>query len=376
MKKWVILILVVLGGLLLALQYVSRRRETTAVSPPPPVQSEESGTSLPASSTNYVSPDTTPGPEAGWDVNYQSTLILPAVKTDYKGACQGGSLEEMRRTHGRFWGIGAKDVAFNFEETMRMYELLGSYVGCVAVARQNLAQCDTLPDDIASDSKKVDAAFTPRYRCREQASNALFYAYMAGKVSDPSFCQSAVSYWRSENTSKISVPDFCKAAGGGMKDAVAFLAKYMPPNVKNQGMPTSASSCGGDAACLAIYENYNAVRKDNADACQHPSNGYCEAAITRVPAPCETIVREMSQTYCSYVAKVKKGSGGYIGLSKEEVKTYSTQQAVRIAAEAEERRKKAEEESRLRNEEADQKKQNEKIQEEVNKQAKKILRKE
>ena len=373
MKKWVILILVILGGLLLALQYVASKREKAMVIPAEPVQSEPIGVALPASSTNYTSPDMAGGN------NYQSNLFLPAVQSDYTGACQGGSLEEMRRTHGSYWGLGSKDAAFNFEETMKMYELMANYVGCVAVARENPALCDSLPNDLSSDSAKVDAAFTPRYRCREQAANMLFQAYMAGRITDPASCKDSVSYWLPENAARISVPDFCKAAGGGMKSAGDFLAKYMPAKYKSQRdkfMPASKSSCGGDEACLTVFETYNAIMNGKADACPRSSNGYCEAVITRVPAPCEAIVREMSKDYCSYVTRVKKVSGGYIGMTKEDIKTYSAQQALRIAAAAAEQQKKAEAESQQRNEAERQRKANDKAQEELNKQAKKLLGKE
>ena len=373
MKKWVILILVILGGLLLALQYVARRNEKAMVMPARTAPSEQQGVALPASSTNYASSDMA---MSGDSNSYQSSLFLPAVQSSYIGACQGGALEEMRRTHGRYWGVGSRDAAFNFDETMKMYELVGNYVGCVAVARQNLSLCDTLPEELSSDSKKVDSAFTPRQRCREQAANMLFEAYMAGKVSDPVYCQTVVSYWLPENSARISVADFCKAAAGGMKSAGDYLAQFMPSKYKSQrdkAMPPTRSACAGDDQCLAIFDAYTAVMNGNADACPRSSNGYCEAAITRVTAPCEGIVREMSKDYCSYVERVKKASGGYIGMSKEEIKTYSAQQSLKIASEAAERQKKAEAESQQRNEAERQRKANDKMQEEMNKQVKKLL---
>ena len=357
MKKWVILILVFLGGLLLVLQYFAGKREKSVIVPSGSAQTEPLGVALPPSSTEYAATDMAPMPEYAGGASDYSRLNLPQVQSNYKGACQGGSLEEMRQTHGRYWGYFAKDTPFNFNETQKMYDLMAGYTGCVAAARQSISLCEALPGELPAGEIKVDISFTPRYKCREQVFNALFGAYMAGKVKDPVFCQGAVSFWKPENAAMISVPDFCKAAADGMDSAYSFLARYMPPSYKSQGkkfMPTSKSSCGGDAACLAIFQTYNAIQNGDAAACPR-SDGYCEAIITRAPASCENIVREMSGNYCSYMTRVKKVAGGYIGMSPEAIKADIAQQAL------------------LKKEADQQKKDNEKIQAELNKQVKKML---
>ena len=343
MKKWVIFSLIVLGCLLLALQYFAGKREKVVVLPLKAAPNEQTDVPLPPSSANYVGGNSNDG-----------GLILPVVQSNYKGACPGGSLEEMRLTHGRYWGYLTKGVAVNRTETQKMYDLLANYVGCVAVAQDNLDICDTLPGEMSAGVVTVEASISPKYKCRERGTNALFGAYMAGKVKDAASCQGVVSYW-GKNAAGLSVPDFCTAAAGGMERADSFLAEHMPSMAPGQFMKASLS-CSG-SGCLPSFKMYNAVKKGSSDACPRPSDGYCEALITKTPASCDKIVQEMSEEYCSSVARVNKITGGYIGMTQAEMETDIAQQ-------------------KLKKEEAErQKKENEKIQAAVDKQAKILLNK-
>ncbi len=354
MKKWGIFVLVVLGGLLLILQYFAGRRAQSISISSKSAQSEQTGAALPLSSTDYVEPGGAIG--LGDAVGDGGGLILPKVPTNYQGACLGGSLEEMRLTHGTYWGSRVEEGSFDFGETQKMYDMMASYVGCVAVARENIALCDTLPAEVTQGKDKWDAASTPKYKCQELATNTLLLAYIAGNVKNSAYCRKTLSSWQPKDVARISVPDLCKAgAEGGMSGASDYLIKRMPPEVKgqiNKSLPSSASSCGGDAKCLVTFQIYSAIKNGNVAGCPSSSDGYCEARITGNPASCENIVHEMSRNYCSYVERVKKVTGGFIGMSKEAIKAkVSPKQLSKEEAEKEALRQKLAKE--LKRQEAD-----------------------
>lgn len=341
MKKWGIFVIVVLCGLLVALQFFSRK---SAVSVPAPSgqQHEEVGVSLPPSATGYVVPETvTPKPAPVAITAVQGTgdyasLMLPALPVSYMGACQGGSLEEMRMTHGKYWGYFARNLAFSFEDTRRMYDYTAAYVACSALARGSVELCGSMPGKTTAPGMKVDAKMGLSGQCKHKATPILFLAFLASKNKNSASCYSAISGWSQKILNKISVPDLCAAASQGLPQVREYLMKAVPDHDRKikRFLPLSKSDCGSNAACQERFATYKALKDGDVSECPRSSGGLCEAAVTKSAAYCQPVVAEMSKFYCATVEKVKKEHKGYIGMTAQEIKAETDQaQAEKKAAE-------------------------------------------
>jgi len=84
--------------------------------------------------------------------------------------------------------------------------------------------------------------------------------------------------------------------------------------------PEKAADCRKDQDCMSRYSTYAALKSGNGAACPKGTDAHCKALIERSVEPCDKVLQDMSQFYCATVAKVKKATGGYIGLSKDELK--------------------------------------------------------
>jgi hypothetical protein len=361
MKKWGILVLVLMGAGLLYMQYFMKKSDKPALTTmqQTPLVQEPAGVSLPAAATaQYVAPMAAVSYIAG--AGDYNDLQLPKVPTNYTGACQGGSLEDIRLSHGKYWGYFAKNNPVTGEETKKIYDYMSSYVGCVAAAHDNIGLCLALPDEAQVGDTKIDSVGSLSNACRGKTNPLLFTNFMAGKAKSSGSCYSMVSGWPKKGLAKISVPDFCEAVSKGMESGKAYMLKVNPKKAETfrKLFPISKASCGGDADCMDNLALYNAVKDEKAAECPRSKKVYCEAMVAKSAIPCEEIVRDMSRFYCDAVARTRKKSGGFIGMSKEEVKAEieKVEAAKKLAAQ--------------------QRKAMDKITEDVNKSAKKILKKE
>jgi len=359
MKKWVILVLVLLGGLLLSLQYfINKGEKKGAVRTGTPT--EELGVALPPASTGFVMPEATYTEGAG-DYN---NLVVPKLLTQYKGACAGGSLDEILLAHNKLWGyfVPKANAAFEFKESETMYGFMKDYTACVAAARADVTLCDTLPAEINTDLVKIPRDLGLRRQCRRLATPTLFAGHLLGKANDASICQATLDDLQPQALARINVTDYCQASDKGLTSFRAYLFKVMPdPSAAkeiNRSIPSSKSDCSGDASCLSRGLTYEAIKSGDASACPAANQAPCAGFITKSAFACEAVIKDMSKAYCASVERIKKKSGGYVGLSKEE-----------MMADIEQIKLKKAEEDR-------QKKEAEKLLQEVNKKAKKILGKE
>jgi hypothetical protein len=324
MKKWSVLVIIVLCGLLLSLKFLSRKNSAELSVPVAPAQ-EESGVALPAAATGYVAPETAPAAatvvpyvEGAGDYN---GLMLPPLARAYAGACQGGSLEDMRSTHGRYWGYFAKNIPFSFEDTRKMYDYTASYVACSAVARGSVELCSSLPGEASAGGMKVDGKMSVSYQCKDKANPILFLAYLAGKNKSTADCYSALAGLNQKILSKVSVSDLCDAASRGMGPLKKYLMKAIPDRERKIRMmfPDSRSECDGSQDCLDSLAAYTAIKDANPSECPRGVRALCEAVILRSADPCAAVVRDMSSFYCATVEKVKKAHGGCIGMTSQDI---------------------------------------------------------
>lgn len=393
MKKWVILVLVLLGCLLLAMQYLMNKKAPGPVPPGTTAQGEPTGVPLPPSATGYGMPEM-PLPPPADTLGDPNQLNLPDVVTAYKGACDGGSLAEMKATHNRYWGLRAKETPFNPDDTKKMYGFVADYIGCVAVARESPVLCNTLPP--AKPPEKPEAAGRPeqqpppmekdglRPNCRRKVNSVMFIAYVAGKSKNSDACRAVLAGWKPEILAKVSETEFCAAAAKGMDAVNDYMQKAVGKKKKKivkkderarQRFSSSESACEGNAECLNGVRLYNAIKSGDSSRCppllprkeqggKSPAgatkgaDSFCEAAITKSAQSCEPIIKEMSKFYCAAMEKTKKKTGGFIGMSKAEIDNAIAQKKLQIAEE--DRRKK----------------ESDKIGIEVNQNVRKILKKE
>ncbi|OGR52819.1 MAG: hypothetical protein A2049_06860 [Elusimicrobia bacterium GWA2_62_23] len=365
MKKWTILTIAVLAAILLVMQYLIEKKKVAMSESGQQAGSAEQqlGVALPESATTYTGaavdnyvPDYVGGAQYG-------TITMPTIQSTYKGACEASSLQDMLASHDKYWGFLARDAAFNQNETQKMYDYLADYTACQAAARTDASLCDSLPSDVQIDGKKVDVRITPNYRCRTKTVSLFFEAYRAGNISGDSYCRLGVGTFDKQDLERFSVPEFCSVLPKGQEAIEGFLLKAFAvdsPEAKARvrgAFPVKEGDCAKDKECLTKYELYNAVKKARPDACPNDYVQQCRALAERSAVPCEKTLQEMSKFYCAAVARVKKASGGYIGLSKEEAKVELDKLKAQRA-------------------EADEiKKQQQKIMEEVNKQVRETLKK-
>jgi len=362
MKKWTILTIAVLAAVLLVMQYLIEKKKVAVIESGQQAGSAEQqlGVALPAGATTYTGaavdnyiPDYMGGAAYG-------SIALPTIQSSYKGACEASSLQEMLATHDKYWGFQARDAAFNQDETQKMYNYLADYTGCQAAARTDVSLCDSLPSNVQIDGKKVDVNITPNYRCREKSILVLFEAYLAGTLAGDGYCRLEMSYWPKEDLARVSAPDYCAAAQKGPEQAAAYIRGVYPEipvaDIARK-YPARKTDCGGDSGCLEKFLLYQAMKSGKSSGCPPGYGPLCQALTERSALACEKTLQEMSKFYCAAVARVKKVSGGYIGLSKEEAKVELDKLKAQRA-------------------EADElKKQQQKIMEEVNKQVRETLKK-
>jgi hypothetical protein len=357
MKKWTILAIVVLAAALLLLQRRSEKRNDPIGGSPMPVV-EQVGVVLPEGATSYAGRQTdNSSPQAVGGAVYGG-ITLPAIQSAYKGACLGASLQEMLSTHDKYWGFFARNTAFNEVETQKMYNLLADYVGCHAAARADAALCDSLPGADERDGQKVPQEVTPSFMCREKTVALLYEGFRVGLVKDDFPCRATISRWGKSYQEKVSAPEFCKNVSQGRTAALPYLLKNFTMAEIGNGLPLSEKDCGKDEDCLRKYALYKGLKSGNYRLCPAEYEMSCKALLESSAAPCENILKEMSQHYCNSVARVKKKTVGFIGMSKEEIKA----EIERVKAEKSETDATKKEEDRL--------------QAEVNKQVKEMLKKE
>lgn len=363
MKKWAIFVVVVLAAALLLLQYAAEKKKG-AMQPPAssmPAPEQPMGVALPSDASKPV---TTP---AAMD-NYMSqsgggSLAIPLIQTSYKGACEGGSLNDMLATHDSYWGTFAKDTPFSPAESQKMYGMMEDYVSCQAAARTDVSICDSLPGAANKDGIKVPLESSPSFACRKKTTLVLFEAYMAGGIKGDSYCRLFLSNFDQTDLARFSVPEFCENIAKGPENAAPFLLKAFapaPPEAPAKialDFPVKESDCKKDQDCLIKFRLYSAIKKGRPADCPADYKAQCQALVDRSIAPCEKTLQDMSKFYCTAMARVKKTTGGYIGASKEAIAS-DIQKAKAAKLEAD-----------------NQKKEQEKLQAEVNKRVKEALKK-
>lgn len=360
MKKWGVLGLVILGGLILALQYRINKSEKTVVVPPQPVPADQVGVALPSAATGYQPA----GPSNTAAARNYSSISVPTAQSAYPGACPDASLAGILAAHGTNWGhsVPKENVALEFKENEMLYDFLGDYAACVAVARADIGVCDTLPGEPDTEGVKDLREMSLYARCRKKTGGMMSYAYWAGKVSGTGLCNALLAGIPSKMAEKVSHPDFCAAAAKSQAAARDFMYNSLPDKKQQdkirRALPDSNEPCDGKADCLQRRILYKAIKDGKASACPRAHSPHCEATISRATLPCEAIVKDMSKAYCEAVERIKKKSGGFIGVSRDEMQSRIAQLKARKASEEL------------------QKKEDEKLLIEINKKAKKILGKE
>lgn len=170
LKKWLVLaaaLLLASAGALQLLRHKTPEPAGPASAPPP-----QELVTIPGGGKLYAIPGEFSAVPAGTaaPVTYGA---LPTIKDKIydQGPCKGGSLNEILTSHGRIWGEQARHGAFLNTETEEIYDLSGSYLACVGLARRAPAFCDYLPAGSRGEKGGEKRSNSPNYKCKELYSS-------------------------------------------------------------------------------------------------------------------------------------------------------------------------------------------------------------
>lgn len=170
MKKWPVLAAALLLAAAGALQLLRHKTQATfgPASAPPPQEL----VTLPGGGKLYAIPGEFSAVPAGTAAP-ATYGALPTIKDKIydQGPCKGGSLNEILTSHGRIWGELARHGAFLNNETEDIYDLSGSYLACVGLARRAPAFCDYLPAGSRGEKGGEKRSNSPNYKCKELYSS-------------------------------------------------------------------------------------------------------------------------------------------------------------------------------------------------------------
>lgn len=371
MKKLIIGVVVILAAALIGLKYFAAKKQAVETSPPPGISVEQQGVALPAGAKDYAAPDSMSSYSPPQATGSFELLALPAAALDLKGACDGGSPKEIMENHGKTWGyFTGRNLAFEPLKTQDIYNHVWDYYACTAASRQDSTICSELPGENVKDAVKFGVPMynplregmkpgtlmTPMGQCRSKTVEFLFKAYAAGKVNDRQNCIEYMSETGSDFQAKISPAEFCAL---NPEKGLALIKERMPDiyPMAEKTMAISKKACGFNAECLANNALWEGLTTGNPAKCPDAYKLSCAALAQRSPAPCAAILADMSKKYCAYLKELLKKSGGYAGVTPEDVKK----------ALAEEARKKAEEELLRKQAEATMKQINENVRKQMGK---------
>ena len=355
MKKSVIIVVVGLLALILFLQYKQRKNAVPMdISGNTAVQGSDglpAGVPLPTEATAYAAPSSTNSRPATFTPSAPALFVPPAamagrgpiatIPSDFAKSSiypGGGSLNDILAAHGKTWGYSAFNPgSFTKEENDAVYGLLAKYFSCTAVAYGKMEMCNYVP---GVQNVKIDKYFTtPNYQCMDPAVKVLFYGYAAGKFQSAKPC---FQYFKGDNVAGARVPpDFCEGAGQGFdfvcnhKDAGKNKARC------HEAFPSSREDCKS-SECLDNFSLYSALKDNNMSGCPENYMSECSAFFTKSPSICSVILEKLGGIYYPTLAAHEQSD------SKEMVKKR----------------------------EAALKKEEQKLQDEINKKAKKALGKE
>ncbi len=353
---------------MVGLKYFAAKNQVGMPQPATQPQAEQQGVALPPGSTDYIPPS--PMPTSAQATGSFEQLALPAAALDLKGACEGGSPKEIMENHGKTWGyFTGRNLAIEPIKTQDIYNHIWDYYACTAASRQDSSICSELPGENVKDvakfgvpsfenpkvDSKIGAFMTPMDLCRKKTVLFLFKAYAAGKAKDQRNCLDFVSEQPSEGQPPLfaNPAEFCTAVSKGFDSAFSYIKKKMPQAYPpaERLMAITADVCGSDAACLADHDLWTGLFTGNPAKCPDAYKPNCAALLQNSPGPCAPILADMSQKYCAYRKEQMKKSGGFFGVTPEEVKESLAEAA----------RKKAEEERLRKQEETTTKQVNEKV---------------
>jgi len=324
MKKLIIGVVVVLAAALIGLKFFASKEQASVQSTAPSaVQPEQQGVALPTAAKDYSA--------AGAESVYVPTqaqgsyelFTLPASVMALKGACEGGSPREIMEAHGKTWGhFTGRRAAFDTNQKQEIYTFIASYYACLSLARQDITTCNELPGETDVNGFKITLDDSPLGLCRNMAADMLFRAYVAGKAKDQQNCLAYVGQWEPTDQGRISAPEFCEAAAKGPEKFTEYGREKMPQyfGIGEKMMAFTKRVCGSDPVCLSNNALWEGIRTGSADKCPPAKAPHCAALAQKSQVPCVDIISEMSRRYCVHYKALMKGSGGYAGMTPDEVK--------------------------------------------------------
>jgi hypothetical protein len=318
MRKWAVLVIVLLLAAAAALQYGQRREEL------------KKAAELPGQPQHLLPKDLLAVPPvSGPPATYGA---LPTVKDAAydRGACAGGSVNEMLSSHGKVWGYTASLRAFSPRETEAIYVLLASYFSCKGLAAGAPAYCDYLPAESGDGRGAVPLAKSPNFKCRTDYLDVAFPGFTAGRGAGDADCRMFYETNFGPGRSNLRTADFCRAAAKGIPNICGGLSQFV--DAKDQAdcrrvFPTRPRDCGDSPGCFYRTGIYEALKRGEAGACPESYRPQCGAYLSKSTDSCAGLLTALGGAYCEFLAKAQEASGGMAGYSEQDVRDALAQKA-------------------------------------------------
>ncbi|OGR79077.1 MAG: hypothetical protein A2X32_11185 [Elusimicrobia bacterium GWC2_64_44] len=324
MKKIIIGVVVLLAAALIGLKFFASKEQAAVQRPASQDgQQEQQGVALPSAAKDYSAVATESVYVPTQAMGSYEMFTLPAPVMALKGACEGGSPKEIMEAHGKTWGhFTGRRAAFDTNQKQEIYTYIASYYSCLALARQDITTCNELPGETEANGFKITLDDSPLGLCRGMAADMLFRAYVAGKAKDQQNCLAYIGQWEPTDQGRVSAPEFCEAAAKGPEKFTEYGREKMPQyfGIGEKMMAFTKKVCGSDPVCLANNGLWEGIRTGSPGKCPPAKVPHCTALAEKNQAPCVDIIMEMSRRYCVHYKALVKGSGGYMGMTPDEVK--------------------------------------------------------
>ncbi len=258
-------------------------------------------------------------------------------------------------------------LTINREDSVKISDMLASYVACTALASRDRSRCDSLPS-----KKDGGGEVFPRGRCYYKYDELALSALSAGKYKDDKVCSDFISSHRIDGL-PVKVDTFCLAVKKGVPKICEEFKNKMANNklVKEclVVFPTSSHKCLDPMDCSYSFELFEAFSSGKIDKCPSQYREHFDAFVNSSESSCSLLRDKLVSTYCEMYSKALKKA------AEDAKKREETEKAKLLDAQ---KQKEYEERKRMDAEKAAQEKMKEKLkrmQEEDNRKIKEMMNK-
>ncbi|MEF3280846.1 MAG: hypothetical protein K6357_07775 [Elusimicrobiota bacterium] len=297
MRKYIVLITVVLIAILIVIKFLTKPKEKPIV-PQPLKQEIPFGREIPREANKEVDRETKNPPS--------QDALLPLLSTTYLQNSLNTTLtptyiqvtgcnktpKNIIEDYGNIWGPGTKkskkmSYTFSQEETNNIITLLTDYITCVAIAKKDVAYCNTLPEEMRKMC--VESYYT--YKMKE---------YLIGKDTNINNC---LGYYKIEEETGRQKGEVLKALG--VNDYFTLCQK-MKLGIDKLCNNKSLSECNDNkkSDLLEAAKRYRETGSFDCNIFRNPkTQEQCKISNIGETA-CAELLNKLTLTYCNYYQKL------------------------------------------------------------------------